>query len=421
MRLNSLTLVSTLVLLSYAGALASVPSTTWPSLATLSLGAGMSAFVLMAGAATLSARWAWVESLFGGLDRVYETHKWLGVWALALASLHLTFKAGMEGWDTAAILNLPTFYTRLVRQLSFLALMLIVMLALNRKIPYAHWRWWHKLSGPLFLIVILHWLSFKTPITLDSPGGFWLAAMAVLGVSAAFYKLLLYRFMSPHAEYRIEQVTPGPSAVQLVMRPTGTGIQFNAGQFAFLSIHEPGLREPHPFTIASAGGPEQSVQFLIRAVGDYTERLVAQAHPGMHAEVYAPFGRFHRPPGREREVWIAGGVGISPFLAWLKDDSATDLGRVSLILFNTPGREFPIVDDVRALAEQRGVELIALSGSEDMPKFKQRLTEVASESGAEGFAVFFCGPKGLLQQVRTEMSALGVPDSRLKFELVEFR
>jgi len=421
MRVTSVPLISALVLLSYACALAAVPSTTWLSSATLSLGAGISALVLMAGAATLSARWAWVESVFGGLDRVYETHKWLGVWALAFASLHFTFKAGMEGWDTAAILGLPPFYTRLVRQLSFLALVLIVLLALNRKIPYASWRWWHKLSGPLFLIVILHWLSFKSPIILNSPGGIWLAAMAVLGVSAAFYKLLLYRFMSPHAEYCVEQVSPGPAAIRLVMRPVGPGIHFKAGQFAFLSIHERGLREPHPFTIASAGGPKQPVEFLIRAVGDYTRRLVAQAQAGMHVEVFAPFGRFCRPTSAKREVWIAGGVGISPFVAWLKDDAANDLDRVSLFLFNTPGREFPVVDDVRMLAEQRGVELIALSGSDEGKKFRQRLAAIIGECGPDSVELCFCGPKGLLQLVRDEMTLLGVPDSQLRFELFEFR
>lgn len=421
MRISSFPFIGALVLLSYASALAAVPASTWLSGATLSLGAGMSAFVLMAAAATLSARWGWVENLFGGLDRVYEAHKWLGIWALALASLHFAFKAGMEGWDTASILSLPPFYTRLVRQLSFLALMLIVMLALNRKIPYASWRWWHKLSGPLFLIVILHWLSFKTPIALISPGGIWLALMAAFGVSAAFCKLLLYRFLSPHAEYCIEHVSPGPSAVRLTMRPLGKGINFAPGQFAFLSIHERGLREPHPFTIASAGGPEQPVQFLIRAMGDYTGRLVAQAQPGMHVEVYAPFGRFSRPTAGKREIWIAGGVGISPFLAWLQDDAAKNLDRISFFLFNTPGHEFPMLDEVRELAERRGVELIALTGSDDGMKFRQRLSAIVGECGVHNTEVCFCGPKGLLQRVREEMALLGVSDSQLRFELSELR
>ncbi|MCX7556299.1 ferric reductase-like transmembrane domain-containing protein [Xanthomonadaceae bacterium JHOS43] len=163
------------VLASFALTASVVPMSTWPTTALLSLGSGVCALSLMALAAVLGARWKSIESLFGGLDRVYETHKWLGVWALVFASVHLVFKAGVQEWQTAAILPLPGPWTRLVRQLSFVALMLIVLLALNRKISYRTWRCWHKLSGPLFLIVVAHWLSFKSPIALASPPGIWLA------------------------------------------------------------------------------------------------------------------------------------------------------------------------------------------------------------------------------------------------------
>lgn len=94
----------------------------------------------MGAAALLGGRIPLVESLFGGLDGVYQVHKWLAVWALVLASVHFTFRVGLREWDTAAIIALPTATTRLVRQLSFVALMAIVVLALNRNIPYGTWR-----------------------------------------------------------------------------------------------------------------------------------------------------------------------------------------------------------------------------------------------------------------------------------------
>lgn len=421
MRIQTLPFVTFLILASFATVMAELPSPTWVSLATLSLASGVSAIVLMATSAVLGARWKSIEGAFGGLDRVYETHKWLGVWALVFASVHLVFKAGMTGWDTAAIMALPPFYTRLVRQLSFIALMLIVLLALNRNIPYGTWRWWHKLSGPLFLIVILHWLSFKTPIALVSPAGMWLALAASLGVAGAFYKLLLYPFLSSHAEYRITEVSRGPSALQLVLEPVGKGVEFEPGQFAFLAMNQPGLREPHPFTIASAGGSHVPVRFVVRALGDYTEKLVAQAAPGMRADVYAPFGRFKRPTDAGHEVWVAGGVGISPFIAWLQDESAVGLERVTLFNFYTTGREFPSVEDLGTLARKRGVEWIPVSGGGASPEFALRFAEIVAQFGADRVDVRFCGPRGLLKSVRAEMTRRGVAESRLRFEYFEFR
>lgn len=85
------------------------------------------------------------------------------------------------------------------------------------------------------------------------------------------------------------------------------------------------------------------------------------------------------------------------------------------------GREFPGVDKLRALAEQRGVELIAMSGPADASEFRQRLAAIVGECGADDVELCFCGPSGLLQRVRSEMAALGVPDARLRFERFEFR
>ena len=421
MRIKTWQFLGGLVLVSFATVLATVPPATWPTLATLSLASGVSALALMAAAAGLGARWKRVEDPFGGLDRVYETHKWLGVWALAFASVHLVFKAGTADWDTAAILEMPPFYVRLVRQLSFVALMLIVLLALNRRIAYSTWRWWHKLSGPLFLVVILHWLSFRSPIALDSPAGVWLGLVSVLGVAGAGYKLLLYPLLSGHAEYRVIETVSGPSSLRLVLEPVGRGVAFEPGQFAFLTMNQPGLREPHPFTIASAGGPHQPVQFLIRALGDYTDRLVREATVGMRADVYAPFGRFKRPVAAAREVWVAGGVGISPFLSWLRDDAGNGMERVTLFNFYSPGREFPSSQDIAALAAQRGAGYVPVPGGGKDPAFASTLGRLARDTEAGNIHVRFCGPQGLLREVRLRMAELGVPAENLQFECFDFR
>lgn len=387
----------------------------------LSLGSGIAAVSLMALAAVLGARWKVIESLFGGLDRVYETHKWLGVWALVYASVHLVYKAGMPAWDTAAILPLPGPATRLVRQLSFVSLMLIVMLALNRKIPYRTWRWWHKLSGPLFLLVVAHWVSFKSPITLASPAGAWLAVLSLLGVTAAAYKLLLYPMFSRHARYCVQAVSTNGSAVHLQLVPEGRRIPFLAGQFAFVSFEQDGLREPHPFTIASAGDADGGIAFMVRSLGDYTERLVRDARPGMVAQVYAPFGRFERMPEGRKEIWIAGGVGVTPFIAWLRDANATGLDGVTFFHFFTPGRGLPEAVDLAEMARARGVDLVDITAGPACAEFRRRFADLVGQAGASEVQISFCGPKGLLDQVRQLMRETGVAENRLRHELFEFR
>ena len=40
---------------------------------------------------------------------------------------------------------------------------------------------------------------------------------------------------------------------------------------------------------------------------------------GTKAKVQGPFGRFLNRPKKRAEVWVAGGIGITPFLAWANE------------------------------------------------------------------------------------------------------
>jgi predicted ferric reductase len=419
MRLRTWHAIFGLTAVSFALTLAEIPQETWLTPSALSLSLGVAAASLMGSAALLGSRWKWVEALFGGLDHVYQTHKWLGVWALSFASVHLVFPALLEAWDSQPIIELARGPTRLVRQLSFVGLMLIVLLALNRKIPYKVWRGWHKLSGPLFIIVVLHWLSFRSPIAIDEPAGFWLAGVSALGVAGSAYKLALYPFLANHAEYRVVAVSPGPSALHMELAPTGEPIAFSPGQFGFVRLKEEGLREPHPFTFA-AGAQGGHVHFVIRSLGDFTRKLADEAAEGMHADLYGPYGHFERRPGR-REIWIGGGVGVTPFIAWLSDEAARDFDKVSFFYFFTPGREFPSAEVLERLARQRGAQLIAVRSGPRSPEFTQRFADLVRLAGPGEVEVSFCGPKGLLAAVRAQMRRLGIPEGNLRYEYFELR
>ncbi len=396
-----------------------IPSDTWLTSATLSMILGTTALVYMATACLLASRWQAIESLFGGLDRVYDVHKWLGIWALIFATYHFVFKANLDVWNSVPILEFPKYWARLARQLSYVALVLIVLLALNRNIPYSQWRWWHKLSGPLFLIVILHWLSFKSPITLASPSGIWLMLTCGAGVLAALYKLVLYPFVGRAGEYRVTAASRDKSALYLTLEPVNKKFNFKAGQFAFLAMQEKGLREPHPFTIASANAVNGQIEFVIRGLGDYTKKLCECAKVGMHADIYAPYGRFKRPAKADQEIWIGAGVGISPFISWLQDPDGKDFSKATLMYCSNPARAFPTPELLQSMATQRGAKFV--SNTNDLEQIAETIRQAVAQTEPHKVQVSFCGPKGLLVKVREIMSAQRIPQTNLQTELFEFR
>lgn len=413
--------VGIIVAMSAGLTLLSIPSQTWLTPAALSLTSGASALALMAAAAILASRWALIEDGFGGLDRVYEVHKWMGVTALALASVHLLFKSGDPLWEAEAILALPPASTRFVRQASFVALMAIVILALNRNIPYNVWRWWHRLSGPLFLVVITHWLSIRSPVELASPAGVWLSLLSAFGVIAATYKLLLYPLVARHGHYQVVHVTRGPEAAEIELEPVSHRAPFRAGHFGFLRMNVEGLREPHPFTIAAAPSADGKISFVVRALGDYTTKLISQIEAGMLADVYAPYGRFERRPDCTREIWIGGGVGISPFLSWMRDDKVGRFEQVTLFYFFTEGRVFPDIAILETLAKERGIEFVPISTGPRSESFTRRFAEIVNSVDASNLDIAVCGPRGLLEAVRRAAIDQGLTTGHIRHELFSFR
>lgn len=419
MAVKSWQAISSIVLITSIVVLMQIPSETWISTATASLILGASALACMASSCILASRWRGIEWLFGGLDRVYEAHKWIAIWALVFAVYHFVFKAKLDSWELAPIIELSKDWTRLVRQLSLVALGLIILLALNRKIPYGDWRWLHKFSGPLFLIVILHWLSFESPITLNSAAGIWLALLCTTGVIAALYKMLLYPFIAKAGEYKLVTISHGKAAVHLEFEPVRNAFSFKAGQFAFISFKESGLREPHPFTIANAPSDTGNIHFVIRALGDYTKKLNKQAEVGMLADVYAPHGNFKRIPNAEHEIWIGAGVGISPFIAWLQDKTIGHFERATLVYGFDPARAFPSVERMQEMTDQSGVRFVATpSGSDSLA---ETIRQAASKSDPKQVQISFCGPKGLLQKVQALMKENGIPAKNIHYECFDFR
>src|SRR5690606_10088326 len=87
--------------------------------------------------------------------------------------------------------------------------------------------------------------------------------------------------------------------------------------FAFVTFD---AREgAHPYTIASANpAGTHRLTFQIKALGDYTRELAQHLAVGQPVQVEGPYGRFDHRRGEARQAWVAGGIGITPFLAWLE-------------------------------------------------------------------------------------------------------
>jgi predicted ferric reductase len=204
------------------------------------------------------------------------------------------------------------------------------------------------------------------------------------------------------------------STLEVELEPTtGRRLGQQTGQFAVIKLQVPGLREPHVFTVASSPTSE-TLRFYIRDLGDWTSRLAAADLVGAKATVEGPYGHF-RPlpdePGR-RVVWVAGGVGITPFLAAADDlPVAPESERPTLAYCVRHADDAIAVGRLRAADQEGRIRLRIFESSSD-GRFdpSTSLARLTDDGSLRGAHVAVCGPSSLVVAVAEAAHRAGAAD-----------
>ena len=379
---------------------------------------GGTAYILMAIAIFLAARPGFVESAFGGLDRMYRVHKFCGVSAglLVLAHFFAAPKSIPEGIDPTGVAMAPSAPLGMI---SLILLALSLAITLNRKIAYHRWRLPHKAMGVVFLLVTIHFLTAPA-IFFDrfGPSGLILIVAGVLGIGAFIYKQA-FGGQGGH-RYVVEQVNPLERATEIVMRPLGTMVPFSPGQFALVELQAKGFGEPHPFTISSAPG-ESRLRFTVKVLGDWTRKIREELRPGAEAVIRGPYGRFDPAKAGINQVWLAGGIGITPFLSALRAMDRGDPRSISLVYAVREEKEALFLKEIRdRVAALGNIRLVVLESN----KGHFARVDMMKEKLAEPLAIyefFLCGPKPMVTGLTKDLRAAGVSRDRIHHEEFEFR
>lgn len=388
---------------------------------------GLWAFALMSLAMVLATRPAWLERPFGGLDKMYRTHKWAGILAIGFAALHWLVEMsddiikalwGREGRlpkeHGDGVFEALRDMAEELGEWAIYALLAMLVLTLWKRFPFHLWRYVHKAMPVLYLMLAIH-AAFLAPVAYWSqPVGWLLAAMLAAGSAAALIALLGRIGRQRRHAGTVEAVsTPAAGLTEVVCHlPRWPG--HRAGQFVFLSFDR--FEGPHPFTIASADAGDGRLRFEIKALGDYTEALARHVQPGQAVTVEGPYGCFDHRRARSgaRQIWVAAGVGVTPFLAWLERlQAAPETAPAADLYYCVRNRDTdPLVARVTALcATLPAVRLTVISTDREAPLSAGQLMV----NGAAD--VWFCGPKAFGASLRQGLRRWRVRFHQEAFEM----
>lgn len=385
---------------------------------------GAMAVVAMSQCLILAARPRLLEPLFGGLDHMYRAHKWLGIAALGLMLAHNQFEPDFERWVRESAIG---DFTKDLGEVAFNGLIALILISWIKRIPLLNWEipyqfWWftHRLTGAFFALVVLHQLLADVPYGWTDPLAVYLNVFCALGLTSYLFVELLARRLR-RCTYRVESLERQSGATELSLVPLGRPMRWRPGQFAFLSVPGIGRGEAHPFTITVPPQLTGNIRFAIKPLGDWTRRLPERLSPGVTVEVEGPYGRFNFRKSRSQQIWIAGGIGITPFLAWAQSLTADEQRHVYLLYSVRREQDaigLDVLNEVARTIPTFSFNL-TVSSREGRPT-ADRLIAGAPFSPKEA-DLFFCGPADLRRAILRGLEAKSLAPKRIFFEYFDFR
>lgn len=370
----------------------------------------------------LSSRWRFVEDWFGGLDKVYRNHHLLGGIAFVFLLHHPLFlilevlpDVGFA-WKYLWLSNLLP-YNWGILSLYFMILMLIFTLLIN--LPYSLWKKTHEFMGVALLFAGLHIITITSDVSRFLPLRWWMIFLLAVAAYAAIYRRFLYHLIGPKFRYKVKNIAHIGDIYAFDMLPIEQKMRFNPGQFVFARFEELG-HESHPFSIASGSG-EDTLRLVVKILGDYTWQL-GSVKEGGEVILWGPYGKFGEGAVGDKDlIWIAGGIGITPFLSLLTDEVQSTKTRKIDIFYCVGTETEAVFDQEISLLSAKKPNIIYHRYPSDVCGHLDAKTLIKLCGGLDHKKIMLCGPVSMMNSLAEQLKSVGVKNQDIIFEDFNFK
>jgi ferredoxin-NADP reductase len=206
------------------------------------------------------------------------------------------------------------------------------------------------------------------------------------------------------------------------------GFQFKAGQAVVLELLDPPAEEGQKrrtFSLASA--PFENVLTIATRMRDTAFKRALKALPGgAHMKLTGPIGQFTLADAARPAVFIAGGIGITPFMSMLRQAARDRSAQLLVLLYsNRRPEDAAFLGELQELAHQnRGFRLVAT-----MTEMGKSARPWNGETGVvnadlikravDGLAAplyYVVGPPAMVVAMQETLRAAGVADDAILTE-----
>ncbi|RBW49805.1 ferric reductase-like transmembrane domain-containing protein [Marinobacter sp. F3R11] len=380
--------------------------------------------------------------VFSNIDWSMSKHKRAGKWIGFVFLLHpmlilaprflVSFDDGMT--SLAEAITSPQLLTGLIAWVVMILWVLSAIFKDRLRISYETWHLTHLLGFVVICVLAtLHITSVGRHGQFDEQFNILWWGLCAMSVGIVLYNQLVKKTRLKKSPFTLISITRGSSRDWLVKlrNDSSQDFSFEAGQFIWMntsgSVHS---MNEHPFSIASCREELPEITLVIRELGDYTSQLDSLTI-GQKVYVDGPYGSMSlRDSEAARGITlIAGGAGIGPMLSLLRELAANQDPRpIRLIYGNKDYEQMVLQGEIESLQKT-------------MPDFRQQLVcknptkvpgvrqgvivkdcvaDAIDPELAKDWAVYLCGPPGMISSVTENLRSLGIPEANIHYEQLSF-
>ncbi len=372
-----------------------------------------------------------------------KIHKWFNIFGFLVFLLHPLALIGVfnpilapesKAAQQISVL-LPTFEVGVAAEYANLtslgviafyvwAVIWITSALLKGRMHFRLWKPIHLLTYPILLMGLLHMdigFLYKNIPLLEYTNDFFLVSFVLLILWQLIGRIGI--LIPKYEIVKIDAVSAG--SVSLRIHPLSAfppAIRPEPGQYVY--IQDGPLGESHPFSISDYDPETKQIEITIKDLGPFSKK-VQQYEVGEQLIVDGPYGVFLKEIDTESKdvVFLAGGVGITPFMSVIRVLSRIRQSDENIWLFfgNKTYDDMMFRDELDQLAaENDWLNVVhVLDSQPDFEGEKGFITGDLIKKYLEDVSkheYFMCGPPIMLTNVTKSLVKAGVDSSKIYSE-----
>ncbi len=392
-------------------------SSTFISLTQLS---GLVGFVLFAVNIIIGMRSKILEKFFNSIPDIYKLHRFLGISSFVLLSLHPLFIIiNYLSFSIKFAVDYIFSFTDLslsLGKISLIAMFFIILTTIFLKIKYDTWKIIHKILSFSFFIGFFHVLVVNSTVSRNMGLRYYLLFLGTITASLAIYKIIFNINLAKIYKYLVVNIKfINNNSMEIELSPIDKKIYFKPGQFVFIKINQEKLDEEHPFSISS-GVNEKNLKITVKNLGDYTLDLRNKLKMNSIVSIDGPYGDFYTDNKKDK-IFIAGGIGITPFLSILKAERTKN--NITLFFCAKDKSESELINDIKQTQDiHPNLNIIEIYSS-----IRDRISikDIKSVPNFENSDIFICASSVMMNDIKNQLINNGFDKKNIYFEDFSFK